>query len=211
MTDMGPLRCSRFLKILIMFMLTITPVLASGRQMILLLEEEEVKEVAQGESGEEDENSLESGVINEDSDEWDEFGHMEDSSVDELDPGSWRKILDETLSRENISSNEEGLYVSGVNKMMFAVSEGEPELMKEAISDLHLAADGGYAHAQSTLGFLFEIGSGVEQSDAKAFLYHHFAAEGGNFQSKMALAYTYYRQQVNCKTHFLRPISILVP
>ena len=133
MTDMGPLRCSRFLKILIMFMLTITPVLASGRQMILLLEEEEVKEVAQGESGEEDENSLESGVINEDSDEWDEFGHMEDSSVDELDPGSWRKILDETLSRENISSNEEGLYVSGVNKMMFAVSEGETELMKEAI------------------------------------------------------------------------------
>lgn len=196
MTDMGPLRCSRFLKILIMFMLTITPVLASGRQMILLLEEEEVKEVAQGESGEEDENSLESGVINEDSDEWDEFGHMEDSSVDELDPGSWRKILDETLSRENISSNEEGLYVSGVNKMMLAVSEGEPELMKEAISDLHLSADGGYAHAQSTLGLLFEIGSGVEQSDAKAFLYHHFAAEGGNFQSKMALAYTYYRQQM---------------
>ena len=70
MTDMGPLRCSRFLKILIMFMLTITPVLASGCQMIFLLEEEEVKEVAQGESGEEDENSLESGVINEDSDEW---------------------------------------------------------------------------------------------------------------------------------------------
>ena len=81
-----------------MFMLTITPVLAFGRQMILLLEEEEVKEVAQGESGEEDENSLESGVINEDSDEWDEFGHMEDNSVDDLDPGSWRKILDETLS-----------------------------------------------------------------------------------------------------------------
>ena len=98
MKDMGPLRCSRFLKILIMFMLTITPVLASGHQMIFLLEEEEVKEVAQGESGEEDENSLEPGVINEDSDEWDEFGHMEDSSVDELDPGSWRKILDEALS-----------------------------------------------------------------------------------------------------------------
>jgi len=92
MTDMGPLRCSRFLKILIMFILTITPVLASGRQMILILEEEEVKEVSQGESGEEDENSLESGVINEDSDEWDEFRHMEDSSVDELDPRSWRIV-----------------------------------------------------------------------------------------------------------------------
>jgi len=76
--------------------------------------------------------------------------------------------LDETLSRENISSNEEGLYVSSVNKMMFTVSEGEPDLMKEAISDIHLAADGGYAYAQSTLGFLFEIRSGVEQSDAKA-------------------------------------------
>jgi len=169
MTDMGPLRCSRFLKILFMFMLTITPILASGRQIILFLEDEEVKEGAQGELGAEDDSSLDSGVLKEDSDEWDEFGDMEDRSVDELDPGSWRKILEETLSRENISSTEEGLYISGVNKMMFAVSEGEPELMKEAISDLHLAADGGYAHAQSTLGFLYEIGSEVEQSDAKAF------------------------------------------
>jgi SEL1 protein len=180
MTDMGPLRCSRFLKIFFMFMLTITPILASGRDIILFLEDEEVKEGAQGELGAEDDNSLDSGVLKEDSDEWDEFGDMEDISVDEIDTGSWRKILEETLSRENISSTEEGLYISGVNKMMFAVSEGEPELMKEAISDLHHAEDG-YAHAQSTLGFLYEIGSGVEKSDAKAFLYHHFAAEGGNF------------------------------
>ena len=139
-----------------------------------------MKEGAQGELGAEDDKSLDSGVLKEDSDEWDEFGDMEDISVDEIDTGSWRKILEETLSRENISSTEEGLYISGVNKMMFAVSEGEPELMKEAISDLH-HAEYGYTHAQSTLVFLYEIGSGVEKSDAKAFLYHHFAAEGGNF------------------------------
>ena len=108
MTDMGPLRCSRFLKIFFMFMLTITPILASRRDIILFLEDEEVKEGAQGELGAEDDSSLDSGVLKEDSDEWDEFGDMEDRSVDELDPGSWRKILEETLSQENISSTEEG-------------------------------------------------------------------------------------------------------
>ncbi|KAK2664539.1 hypothetical protein Ddye_003113 [Dipteronia dyeriana] len=33
-----------------------------------------------------------------------------------------------------------------------------------------------------------------ERNEAKALMYHHFAAQGGSFQSKMALAYTYYRQ-----------------
>ena len=58
MTDMGPLRCSRFLKIFFMFMLTITPILASGHDIILFLEDEEVKEGDQGELGAEDDNSL---------------------------------------------------------------------------------------------------------------------------------------------------------
>ncbi|CAI8596324.1 unnamed protein product [Vicia faba] len=35
-----------------------------------------------------------------------------------------------------------------------------------------------------------------ERSKQKAFVYHHFASDGGNMQSKMALAYTYTRQDM---------------
>lgn len=68
--------------------------------------------------------------------------------------------------------------------MIFASSEGEPEPMKEATSDLHLTADGCYTHAQSTMGFLYGIGSGVEQSDEKAFLYHREIASNLSLPSQ---------------------------
>lgn len=92
-------------------------------------------------------------------------------------------------------------YAIGVRKMFEGIiSEGEPVmLLKEAIRHLQADADHGNAHSQSTLAFLLATGVGVQQSDSKAFLYHHFAAKGGNFQSKMALAYTYSRQQVDVK------------
>jgi hypothetical protein len=96
MTDMGPLRCSRFLKIFFMFMLTITPILASRRDIILFLEDEEVKEGAQGELGAEDDNSLDSGVLKEDSDEWDEFGIWKTyqwiNFIPDLRERFWRKL-----------------------------------------------------------------------------------------------------------------------
>ncbi len=87
-------------------------------------------------------------------------------------------------------------YAIGVRMMFQGVSEGEPQVLSEAIRHLQADADQGNAHAQSTLAFLLGIGYGTEQSNPKAFLLHHFAAEGGNFQSKMALAYSYSRQQV---------------
>jgi SEL1 protein len=88
-------------------------------------------------------------------------------------------------------------YAIGVRMMFQGVSEGEPQVLSEAIRHLQADADQGNAHAQSTLAFLLGIGYGTEQSNPKAFLLHHFAAEGGNFQSKMALAYSYSRQQMH--------------
>jgi TPR repeat protein len=98
----------------------------------------------------------------------------------------------------------------GVRKMFDGIiSEGEPVmLLKEAIRHLQADADHGNAHSQSTLAFLVATGVGLQQSDSKAFLYHHFAAKGGNFQSKMALAYTYSRQQVDIKLSFKLSMSL---
>ncbi|KAJ1437785.1 Tetratricopeptide-like helical domain superfamily [Sesbania bispinosa] len=62
--------------------------------------------------------------------------------------------------------------------------------------EIEAAAESGYPAAQSVLGFLWGMGLLRERSKGKAFLYHHFAAEGGNMQSKMALAYTYTRQDM---------------
>lgn len=87
-------------------------------------------------------------------------------------------------------------YTAAVRKMVESGSEGEPKALDEAIQSLKLEAEHGNAHAQSTLAFLYGSGYGMEQSDSKAFLYHHFASNGGNPQSKMALAYSYSRQQV---------------
>lgn len=71
--------------------------------------------------------------------------------------------------------------------------------MEEAVAEIEeLAMEKGNPHAQSVLGFLYGLGQIKERNKAKAFLYHYFAAEGGNSQSKLALAYTYYRQHVSC-------------
>lgn len=77
------------------------------------------------------------------------------------------------------------------------MSKGEPRVLDEAIRGFKSEAESGNAHALSTLAFLSASGYGVQPSDAKAFLFHHFAANGGNLQSKMALAYSYSRQQVS--------------
>lgn len=73
--------------------------------------------------------------------------------------------------------------------------------MEEAVSEFEDGAAAGYAHAQSALGFLYGMGQMRDRSKGKAFLYHHFAAEGGNMQSKMALAYTYLRQDVSTELY----------
>lgn len=90
-------------------------------------------------------------------------------------------------------------FATSVREMIEGVDEEDWHMLSEAVKGLQSEADKGTAHAQSTLGFLHWMGCGVNLSDAKAHLYHHFAAEGGNPQSKMALAYSYYRHKVcNC-------------
>ncbi|XP_020229081.1 ERAD-associated E3 ubiquitin-protein ligase component HRD3A-like [Cajanus cajan] len=72
----------------------------------------------------------------------------------------------------------------------------DPALIEDAAAEIAAAADIGHPAAQSVLGFLWGMGLLRERSKGKAFLYHHFASEGGNMQSKMALAYTYTRQDM---------------
>ncbi|CAL0312358.1 unnamed protein product [Lupinus luteus] len=145
--------------------------------------------------------SDEPSAVDSDSAEWDDFGESDAvKSEDELDPGSWHPIFepDSTFSATAAepSTELEALYYSGVGKVMSAVSSADVRLMEEACGEIESAAESGYPAAQSMLGFLWRMGILRERSKAKAFLYHHFAAEGGNMQSKMALAYTYKRQDM---------------
>lgn len=151
---------------------------ATARPFVLVLSKDDLKDTPPSD----DDSSA-------DSSDWDEFGESETQSEEELDPGSWRPIVDS-------SGNTSSLYFSAVRSMISAAATGDPRSMEEAASEIEAAAAGGSQHAQSALGFLYGTGCTKEQSASKAFLYHHFAAEGGNKQSKMALAYTYLRQEV---------------
>ncbi|XP_054785093.1 ERAD-associated E3 ubiquitin-protein ligase component HRD3A [Prosopis cineraria] len=130
--------------------------------------------------------------------EWDEFGDSDShKSEEELDPGSWRPVFEwDTVTVAESDTESEALYYSGIRKIMSAVSSGDVSLMDEASGEIEAAEKLGNPAAQSVLGFLCGMGLMREKNKAKAFLYHHFAAEGGNMQSKMALAYIYRRQDM---------------
>ena len=84
-----------------------------------------------------------------------------------------------------------------VRKILAAATDGEVRMMEEAAAEIEAAAEAGNAHAESVLGFLYGQGQARERNKAKALLYHLFASEGGNMQSKMTVAYTYLRQDVS--------------
>lgn len=130
--------------------------------------------------------------------EWDEFGDSDShKSEEELDPGSWRPVFEwDTVTVAESDTESEALFYSGIRKIMSAVSSGDVSLMDEASGEIEAAEKLGNPAAQSVLGFLCGMGLMREKNKAKAFLYHHFAAEGGNMQSKMALAYIYRRQDM---------------
>uniref|UniRef100_A0A7I4C8R2 ERAD-associated E3 ubiquitin-protein ligase component HRD3A n=2 Tax=Physcomitrium patens TaxID=3218 RepID=A0A7I4C8R2_PHYPA len=125
--------------------------------------------------------------------EWDEFSDSQDSprTDEDLDSGSWSQVLEEP----SIWDSRNTKFALGIRKMVEAVDEEDPRMLNNAIEILRSEAVDGNAHAQSTLGFLHWMAIGVPYSDAKAYLYHEFAKEGGNPQSKMALAYRHYRNQ----------------
>lgn len=132
-----------------------------------------------------------------DSPEWDEFGDSgSPQSEEELDPGSWRPIFEPDPFRPDPANNPDERYYSTVSKLIKSVSSGDTTLMDDAVSEIEESASRGLPHARSVLGFLYATGQMRKQNKAKAFTYHYFASEGGNMQSKMALAYTYFRQDV---------------
>ncbi|XP_042502891.1 ERAD-associated E3 ubiquitin-protein ligase component HRD3A-like [Macadamia integrifolia] len=162
---------------------------ATARPFVLYLTNEDLKENPPSSAADESSNGEFS--------DWEDFGDSDSKSEDELDPGSWRPIFEpDSMAGTSSESEDEVLYYSGIRKMVASVSTGEMRLMEEASSEIEAAAVGGLPHAKSALGFLYGTGQLREQNGAKAFLYHHFAADGGNMQSKMALAYTYLRQDM---------------
>lgn len=128
------------------------------------------------------------------SSDFDEFGESEPKSEEELDPGSWRSIFEPDDSTVQAASPQ---YYSGLKRILSAASEGNFRLMEEAVDEIEAASSAGDPHAQSIMGFVYGIGMMREKSKSKSFLHHSFAAAGGNMQSKMALAFTYLRQDVS--------------
>ncbi|KAL8139717.1 hypothetical protein V2J09_005738 [Rumex salicifolius] len=165
------------------------PISAVSRPFVLVLSQDDLIDSAVPESNSADGTG--------DSSEWDEFGDADSKPEEELDPGSWRPVL-ETESSANFDpkTQEDALYYSSLSKLVKAVSFGDPRLMDEASSEIEAAATAGDSNARSVLGFLHQMGIGRERDSAKAFLYHYFAAEKGNLQSKMAVAHTYARQHM---------------
>lgn len=177
--------------VLLLLSFSLLPVKSVARSFVLVLSQDDLRDTINPSSP----SSSEESSSNSDSEpaEWDEFGDSGSKSEDDLDPGSWRPILEPDESNPSLN-NEESLFYSGLGKMVSAASSGEPRLMEEATSEIEAAAKGGDPHSRSVLGFFYQMGMGKERNKAKAILYHAFAAEGGNLESKMALAHIYARQ-----------------
>ncbi|KAL8199874.1 hypothetical protein R6Q57_013442 [Mikania cordata] len=130
--------------------------------------------------------------------DWDDFGELDSRSDEELGPGSWRPIFepDESGSAVEIVINPQlEEYYSCVRKLVSAVNDGGRS-MEDVAAKIESIAATGNPHAQSLLGFLYNTGMARVRDGAKAFMYHHFAADSGNTHSKLAHAYTYYRQEL---------------
>ncbi|KAL8153565.1 hypothetical protein V2J09_011325 [Rumex salicifolius] len=179
---------------LLLLSFSLLPICAVSRSFVLVLSQDDLRDSAASPSDDSEPTAADGGG---ESSDWDEFGDADSKSEEELDPGTWRPVLEtESGSDFQPKAGTEALYYSGVSKMVAAVSSGDPKLMDEAASDIEETAMAGYSNARSVLGFFYRMGIGRERNNAKAFLYHNFAAEGGNLQSKMAMAHTYARQDM---------------
>ncbi|KAL9669124.1 hypothetical protein QQ045_006666 [Rhodiola kirilowii] len=135
--------------------------------------------------------------------EWDDLGAFDMKPDYEFDPGSWRPLFEEDGENSTGVGDEDRAnseYYSALSKMIASAGAGDPMAMDEASSQIEAATLAGNPHAQSLLGFLHSMGLARARDGAKALLYHHFAADGGNVQSKLALAYTYFRQEMYDKS-----------
>ncbi|KAK0586577.1 hypothetical protein LWI29_009094 [Acer saccharum] len=167
--------------ILSLLIITLYPLSIQARPFILVLSQDDIKDSP--------------ASPDDDLADWEEFGDSETKPDENLDPGSWSPIFEPGMDPDEPYQG----YYSTVSKMMAAASAGESRVMEEAVSEIEAVSGGGDPNARSLLAFLYGMGMTRERNKAKAFLYHHFATEGGNIQSKMALAYSYLRQDMHDK------------
>ncbi|KAI3762246.1 hypothetical protein L1987_52671 [Smallanthus sonchifolius] len=104
--------------------------------------------------------------------DWDEFGEPDSRSDEELDPGSWRPVF------EPDESNSAAEVV--INPQL-------EEAMADVASEIESIAAAGNTHEQSLLGFLYNLGISRERNGAKAFMYHHFAADSVILYAELAV------------------------
>ncbi|KAG0480229.1 hypothetical protein HPP92_011087 [Vanilla planifolia] len=187
------MRRRRSVHVAVFLLLCLIPISYSLRPFLLVFTNEDFKESSAASAVG---DSVDSPT--EDSADWEDFGDPDSTSEDDHDPGSWRPIFEPSSPPPANASDDPwySLYFSGVRDMIDAASSGDPAAMDAANSQIEASASAGFPHAQSTLAFIFGTGLLRHQSRSKSFLYHSFAAEGGNMQSKMVLAYTYYRQDM---------------
>ena len=134
-----------------------------------------------------------------DSDEWDDFADDSPATDPLRSPSSWVPLLDPTTSSASDykpDSPSDALFIAGARTMISAVSLGDAVAFSTACAQIEAAAAAGHPGAQSALAFLSGAGMTRPVSRSRAFLLHKFAADAGDLQSKMALAYSYFRQEV---------------
>jgi SEL1 protein len=135
-----------------------------------------------------------------DADEWDDFADDSPTADPLLSPSSWVPFLDpassSTASDDEPDSTADALFVAGARAMISAASSGDDVAFATAAAQIEAAAAEGHPGAQSALAFLSGAGMTRPASRSRAFLLHKFAADAGDLQSKMALAYSYFRQEV---------------
>lgn len=187
-TVLSPTMHPRGVLFVLLLALVLLPISLSVRPFILVIHNEDLVDGSASADAESVEDSAP---------DWEEFGEPDAISEDDLDPGSWRPIFEPSSSSSALNSSSDSLYFSGVRSLISASSSGDTAAMDEAISVIETAAFAGSPHAQSALGFVFSTGCMRAKNRAKAHLYHYFAAQAGNMQSKMVLAYTYFRQDVS--------------
>ncbi|KAL0731738.1 hypothetical protein Bca4012_027832 [Brassica carinata] len=140
-------------------------------------------------------NGFDNNSTDEDSN-YENFGQTEPKSDQELDPGSWRPILE---LDDSVIDPALTMYYSAIKKMVSAASKGNVSLMEEAVTEVNASASAGDPHAQSVMGFLYGMGMTREANGTKSFQQHQLAAKGGNMQSKMALAFRYIQLDMHDK------------
>ncbi|CAN7040941.1 unnamed protein product [Brassica rapa subsp. trilocularis] len=128
--------------------------------------------------------------------DYENFRQKEPKPDQELDPGSWRPVLE---LNDSVVDPALTLYYSALKKMVSAASKGNVSLMEEAVTEVNASASAGDPPGQSVMGFVYGMGMTREANGTKSFQQHQLAAEGGNMQSKMALAFRYIQLDMHDK------------